>query len=173
MTLQKQKVDPSPGCFTDTITLHCKVNQEEVSISVPPTRRLLDIIRNDLSLTGTKVSCEIGRCGACTVLMDGQPVNSCLVMAYQADGADIMTIEGLTVANGGKLDPVQQAFLEEGGFQCGYCTPGMILAAKALLDECPQPSDDQILESLSGNLCRCTGYAGILRAVKRAAASIT
>jgi carbon-monoxide dehydrogenase small subunit len=139
------------------------VNGEQVEMQVSPSKRLVDILRDDLLLTGTKVSCEIGRCGACMVLMDGRPMNSCLTMAYQCAGKEITTIEGLEEET---LHPIQQAFLEEGGFQCGYCTPGMILAVKGLLDENPKPCLSEIEEGLSGNLCRCTGYSGILRAVE-------
>lgn len=142
------------------------VNGSEYSVEVPPAKRLLQVLREDLGLTGTKRSCEIGRCGACMVLADGEPVNSCLMMAYQVQGRSITTIEGLS--QGGELHPVQKAFLEEGGFQCGYCTPGMILSVTALLDRIPDPTDADIEEALSGNLCRCTGYGGILRAVRRA-----
>lgn len=134
-------------------------------IEAAPTTRLLTILREVLALTGTKRSCEIGRCGACMVLINGKAVNSCLAMAYQCSGKQITTIEGIAL-NG--MDPIQQAFLEEGGFQCGYCTPGMIITVKALLDENPDPSEDEIAEALSGNICRCTGYGGIWRAVNRA-----
>ncbi|WP_053375878.1 (2Fe-2S)-binding protein [Paenibacillus sp. FJAT-27812] len=145
--------------------LQCSINGGEKTIEAAPSTRLLTILRDDLALTGTKRSCEIGRCGACMVLMDGKAVNSCLTMAYQCSGSQITTIEG--VAPGG-IDPIQQAFLEEGGFQCGYCTPGMVISVKALLDEHPDPAEDEIAEALSGNICRCTGYGGIWRAVKRA-----
>ncbi|UQZ37588.1 xanthine dehydrogenase subunit E [Paenibacillus sp. PK3_47] len=145
--------------------LNCTVNGRPVSAEVAPARRLLNILREDLELTGTKRSCEIGRCGACMVLIDGKPVNSCLTMAYQCSDAQITTIEGLSEAG---LHPVQQAFLEEGGFQCGYCTPGMVISVVGLLDENPRPSQEDIEEALSGNICRCTGYGGILRAVNKA-----
>ncbi|MCR2805515.1 (2Fe-2S)-binding protein [Paenibacillus soyae] len=145
-------------------TWRAVVNGAEAELHVQPAERLLTILRDDLGLTGTKVSCELGRCGSCIVHMDGRPVNACLVMAYQCNGASITTIEGLAE---GDLHKVQEAFLEEGGFQCGYCTPGMIMSVKALLDETPNPTTDQIKEGLSGNICRCTGYGGILRAVKR------
>jgi len=148
--------------------LDIDVNGDAVSLDVAPTRRLLTVLREDLLLTGTKRSCDIGRCGACMVLIDGKPVNSCLAMAYQCAGANVTTIEGIAANAGEALDPVQQAFLEEGGFQCGYCTPGMIVSTKALLDGTPNPTDEDIEEALSGNLCRCTGYASILRAVRRA-----
>jgi carbon-monoxide dehydrogenase small subunit len=148
------------------IAFECEINGQAVSLDVPPTRRLLTILRDDLKLTGTKVSCEIGRCGTCMVLVDGQPVNSCLTMAYQCGGKQITTIEGLS---GSEIDPIQQCFLEEGGYQCGYCTPGMIISVKALLTHTPLPSLDEIEEALSGNLCRCTGYGGIIRSVQKAA----
>lgn len=144
----------------------CTINGKAVALQLPQARRLLDIIREDLGLTGTKRSCEIGRCGACMVLVDGAPVNACLMMAYQCAGRTLVTIEG--IANGDGLHPVQRAFLEEGGYQCGYCTPGMIVSVKALLDANPNPSAEELEEALSGNLCRCTGYGGILRAVYRA-----
>ncbi|WP_419873237.1 (2Fe-2S)-binding protein [Candidatus Pristimantibacillus sp. PTI5] len=145
--------------------LQCIINGSDQTMETEASARLLTLIRDELGLTGTKRSCEIGRCGACMVLMDGKAVNSCLTMAYQCSGKSITTIEG--IAEGG-IDPIQQAFLEEGGFQCGYCTPGMIVTVKALLDGHPNPSDDEIAEALSGNICRCTGYGGIWRAVKRA-----
>jgi carbon-monoxide dehydrogenase small subunit len=139
-----------------------KVNATRVALDIAPSKRLLDILRDDLQLTGTKVSCEMGRCGACMVLVNGQALNACLTMAYQCSGKEITTIEGL--AND-QLHPIQQAFLDEGGFQCGYCTPGMIISIEALLAENPHPNQQEIEEGLSGNLCRCTGYGGILRAV--------
>lgn len=141
------------------------VNGIPVRLAIAPSRRLLDVIRDDLALTGTKRSCEIGRCGACMVLIDGAPVNACLTMAYQCEGRSITTIEGIA---DGAMHPVQRAFLEEGGFQCGYCTPGMVVSATALLDANANPSQAEVEEALSGNLCRCTGYGGILRAVRRA-----
>ncbi|GIO10821.1 putative xanthine dehydrogenase subunit E [Cohnella xylanilytica] len=146
--------------------LECEVNGRKIAIETPPARRLLSILRDDLGLTGTKRSCEIGRCGACMVLIDGKPRNSCLTMAYQCSGRSITTIEGL--ADEERLHPVQECFLEEGGYQCGYCTPGMIVSVKALLDDTPDPTMEQIEEALTGNLCRCTGYGGILRSVARA-----
>ncbi|EKN66557.1 xanthine dehydrogenase subunit E [Neobacillus bataviensis LMG 21833] len=144
------------------IEVQFKVNHQHVKLHIPPLCSLNDILRDHLSLTGTKVSCGIGRCGACTVLKNGQIVNSCLLRAFQLNEVEILTIEGLGEEN---LDPIQRALIEEGGFQCGYCTPGMILAIKALLEKHPHPTQEQILEGLSGNLCRCTGYGGILRAV--------
>lgn len=155
-----------PGSLAETVfTLNCTVNGAAVALEVPPGRRLLSILREELELTGTKRSCEIGRCGACMVLVDGRPVNSCLTMAYQCEGAEITTIEGLSEAG---LHPVQQAFLEEGGYQCGYCTPGMVISVVGMLQENPRPSQTDIEEALSGNICRCTGYGGILRAVTKA-----
>lgn len=144
------------------------VNGEQKHLEIAQTTRLVDVLRTHLQLTGTKVSCEVGRRGACMVLMDGEPVNSCLVMAYQCEGSDIMTIEGLHGEEKGTLHPIQQAFVEEGGFQCGYCTPGMVISTKALLDAHPEPSQEQIETGLCGNLCRCTGYGGIIRAVRKA-----
>lgn len=145
----------------------CTVNGREVRMEAAPTAKLLNVIRDQLQLTGTKKACEIGRCGSCMVLLDGKPVNSCLTMAYQCEGKQLMTIEGLSACNDvTKL--VQQAFLEEGGYQCGYCTPGMIVSVTAMLMQNPNPDRDQIEEALSGNLCRCTGYGGIWRAVYRA-----
>ncbi len=148
--------------------LDCEINGQPMNLDVPPTRRLLSILRDDLRLTGTKVSCEIGRCGACMVLVDGRQVNSCLTMAYQCQGKKITTIEGI---GQDEIDPIQQSFLEEGGYQCGYCTPGMIVSVKALLDHNPDPSIADIEEALSGNLCRCTGYGGIVRSVHKAVQS--
>ncbi|QHW29464.1 (2Fe-2S)-binding protein [Paenibacillus rhizovicinus] len=142
-----------------------EVNGLPVRLAIAPARRLLDVIRDDLELTGTKRSCEIGRCGACMVLIDGRPANACLTMAYQCEGRPIRTIEGIA---DGAMHPVQRAFLEEGGYQCGYCTPGMVVSATALLDANPDPSPEEVEEALSGNLCRCTGYGGIIRAVRRA-----
>ncbi|SFS62326.1 (2Fe-2S)-binding protein [Paenibacillus sp. BC26] len=151
-----QQWSPSP--------LNCTVNGEEVRLNVPESKRLLAIIREDLELTGTKIACEIGRCGACMVLVDGKAANACLTMAYQCNGKAITTIEGI---GGEGLHPVQQAFLEEGGYQCGYCTPGMIVSVTALMQEQPNPTLEEVEEALSGNLCRCTGYGGIIRAVHR------
>jgi aerobic-type carbon monoxide dehydrogenase small subunit (CoxS/CutS family) len=139
------------------------VNGEKISVSVPPGRTLLELLRDDLGLTGTKHGCDDSNCGACTVLLDGQAVKSCCMLALQTDGADIVTIEGLETRNG--LHPLQQAFIDHSALQCGFCTPGMILTAKAILDEKPDADEDDIREGLHGNLCRCTGYVKIVEAV--------
>lgn len=142
------------------------VNGQPRTISVWPMARLLDVIREDLGLTGTKEGCGEGECGACSILLDGRLTNSCLVPALQADGGEITTIEG--IARGEELHPVQKAFVECGGAQCGICTPGMIMAAVSLLRENPEPSEADVRGSLAGNLCRCTGYIRIFEAVARA-----
>ena len=142
------------------------VNGEPRETIVAENETLLEVLRERLRLTGTKHGCELGECGACTVLVDGTPQLSCLLLPAQVEGTAVTTIEGL--ARGSELHPVQQAFVAQGGLQCGYCTPGMVLAAKALLDENPAPSRDEIKEALAGNLCRCTGYAGIIEAVEEA-----
>lgn len=148
------------------VAIQLTLNGQIVELTVPAERRVVDILRDDLELTGTKLSCEIGRCGACMILVDGKPMNACLLMAYQVAGRELTTIEGLAVDN--QLHPVQQAFLDEGGFQCGYCTPGMVISMVGLLEHNATPSLDEIEEGLSGNLCRCTGYGGILRAAEAA-----
>ena len=140
-----------------------RVNGEEHQVEIEPNRLLLQVLRDNLGLTGTKEGCSIGVCGACSVIIDGRLVSSCLTLAAGCGGKNIETIEGL--AQDGKLHPLQQAFIEYGGFQCGICTPGQIMAAKALLDENPNPSEDEVKEWMSGNLCRCTGYYKILEAV--------
>jgi aerobic carbon-monoxide dehydrogenase small subunit len=137
---------------------------------VEARKTLADCLREDCGLTGTHLGCEHGVCGACTVLVDGVAVRSCLMFAVQAEGADVTTVEGLT--SDGELGPVQQAFRDEHGLQCGFCTPGFVVSVHAFLAEHPDPTRDEILEALSGNLCRCTGYQGIVRAVERAAASM-
>lgn len=142
------------------------VNGQEYPITAKPWRTLLDVLRNDLGLTGTKEGCGTGSCGSCTVLIDGRAVNSCLILIGEVKGKAITTIEGL--ARGGKLHPLQQAFMDEGAVQCGFCTPGLILTAKALLDSNPKPSESQIREGIAGNLCRCTGYDKIVRAIMTA-----
>jgi aerobic-type carbon monoxide dehydrogenase small subunit (CoxS/CutS family) len=146
-------------------TLH--VNGNAYPVQIEPGRSLLSVIRTELGLTGAKEGCDDSECGACMVLLDGQPVNSCSYLALQADGREITTIEGMAGA-GGELHPLR-AFLDQGGVQCGFCTPGMLISAKALLDRTPKPSEEEIRLALSGNLCRCTGYSGIVRAVQTAA----
>jgi aerobic-type carbon monoxide dehydrogenase small subunit (CoxS/CutS family) len=146
------------------------VNGEPVEAAVEPNQTLLQFLRDDMGLTGTKHGCGLGDCGACTVIVDGMPVNSCLVLAVQAAGRDILTIEGL--AENGKLHPIQQAFVDKGAIQCGFCSPGMILSAKALLDSNPKPTEHEIRTAISGNLCRCTGYQKIVEAVQEAAETI-
>lgn len=153
--------------MTTETSIRLRVNGRDHEISAHPAERLLDVLRNRLGLTGTKEGCGTGQCGACTVLMDGEPVASCMVFAADAAGREITTIEGL--APPGRLHPLQAAFLEHGAVQCGFCTPGMILAAKALLDHNPKPSDDDIRRALIGNLCRCTGYQKILNAIRSVA----
>jgi carbon-monoxide dehydrogenase small subunit len=147
--------------------IRMSVNGTAHSIDVPPMKRLLDVLREDFALTGTKEGCGEGECGACAVMLDGVLVNSCLVPALQADGSSICTIEG--VSTEGRLHPIQQCFLEHGGAQCGICTPGMILATQHLLDKYPHPTLEQIQEGLGGNLCRCTGYMRIFESVQQAA----
>lgn len=149
--------------------VHLSVNGEARVLSVPPDRRLLDALRYDLGLTGTKEGCGVGVCGACTVLVDGQMVSACLMFTPAAHGREITTIEGLA-GPGGELTDVQQAFLEKGGIQCGICTPGQVLAATALLEEVSNPSEDEVKEWMTGNLCRCTGYYKIIEAIMEAAA---
>ncbi len=144
-----------------------KVNGVEEEVMVEPWWNLAQVLRDELRLTGTKVGCEVGDCGACTVLVDGKAVKSCLYLAMKARGKDILTIEGLKGENG-ELHPLQQAFIDHFAAQCGYCTPGMILMAKALLDESPYATEDEIRAGLSGNLCRCTGYVKIVEAVMAA-----
>jgi len=143
------------------------VNGTLQELSVQPWETLLEVIRDRLGLTGTKEGCGLGECGACTVIMDGKTVNSCLVLAVEADGKQVTTIEGL--ADGDQLHPLQEAFIEQGGLQCGFCTPGMIMSAKALLDENPDPSEAEITRGIAGNLCRCTGYTKIIESVASAA----
>lgn len=145
-----------------------EVNGEPVEISIPPHKTLLEVLREDLGLTGTKHGCELGECGTCTVLLDGQPVLSCLVLGVAAAGRKVKTVEGM--ARGAELHPLQRAFADLGAAQCGYCTPGILLTAEALLQRNPRPSRQQIKEALSGNLCRCTGYIKIYEAVELAAA---
>ena len=151
------------------ITLH--INGDKYSAAVEPWRTLAEVLREDLNLIGTKIGCETGDCGACTVLINGQSVTSCLSLAVESDGKEITTIEGLST-QGDTLHPIQEAFIEQGAIQCGYCTPGMILSAKYLLDRVPEPTESQIRQALSGNLCRCTGYHLIVKAVMSASEKI-
>lgn len=151
--------------ITETITF--TVNGELEAINVAVHKTLLQALREELVLTGTKNGCAAGECGACTVLLNGEPVNSCLVLAMECDGAEIVTIEGL--ADDKQLDPLQQALIDAGGVQCGYCIPGVLISARALLDRNPQPDEWAIREALAGNLCRCTGYVRIIEGVKEAA----
>ena len=146
------------------------VNGELRQAAVEPNWTLTQFLREDLALTGTKHGCGLGDCGACTVLLDGKPVNSCLVLATQANGREVLTIEGL--AENGKLHPIQQAFVDWGAIQCGFCTPGMILSAKALLDQNPRPTELEIRAAISGNLCRCTGYQKIVEAIVMASKAL-
>jgi len=146
------------------------LNGKSTSLEAPNHRLLLDLLRDEMGLTGTKEGCGTGDCGACTVYLNGKPVNACLILAGELDGADIMTIEGLKI--GPELHPIQKAFIQDGGAQCGYCTPGMLMMSKALLDENPNPTKEEIRFALSGNLCRCTGYAKIIEAVQDAAAAL-
>ncbi|MBI2319901.1 MAG: (2Fe-2S)-binding protein [Betaproteobacteria bacterium] len=147
-------------------TINLSVNGKDWPLEVEPHMALSECLREDLALTGVRISCNQGHCGACTVLLDGEPVNSCLTLAVDAVGKQITTIEGL--ARDGKLDPLQQAFIDHHGLQCGYCTPGMILSAKALLEENPHPTETEIRESLAGNLCRCGSYQKIIQSIQAA-----
>jgi aerobic carbon-monoxide dehydrogenase small subunit len=151
-----------------TFRLETTVNGQDVRVEVAADRRLIDLLRLDLGLTGTKESCGIGVCGACSVLIDGRLMSACLLIAPMVHGRRVTTIEGL--ADDGELTPIQDAFLHHGGLQCGFCTPGQVMAASALLDELPDPSEDDVREWLSGNLCRCTGYRSIVESVLAAAA---
>ena len=153
------------GTERQLITL--QVNGETRQVAVPVHKTLLEVLREDLGLTGTKHGCELGECGACTVLIDGRPELACLLLPIACEGRDILTVEGL--ADGAKLHPLQEAFAELGAAQCGYCTPGILLTAKALIDSNPRPTRQEIREALAGNLCRCSGYAKILNAVSMAA----
>ena len=149
-----------------TMELHLTVNGISLNWSIAPGELLLDVLRRQ-GYFGVKRGCEMGECGACAVLLDGKPVNSCLMFAAQAEGRQILTIEGVAVD--GKLDPVQEAFLDHGAVQCGFCTSGMVISAKALLDRCPDPTEDQVREALAGHLCRCTGYRKPVEAILAAA----
>ena len=165
MSMSKLVPAPSP---VERTTLGFAVNDEETTVSFPTYKTLLEVLREELGLTGTKHGCELGECGACTVLLDGAPVLSCLVLAAGCAGSKVTTIEGLAPPGG--LHPLQRAFGEHGAAQCGYCTPGVLMAADALLRDNPKPTREQITEALAGNLCRCTGYLKIFEAVELAAA---
>ncbi len=154
----------------DKIQVNFNVNGKAVSVTIDPKKTLLKVLREELSLTGTKEGCGKGECGACTVIMDNKVVNSCLIPICQAEGKEVLTIEGLGTPD--QPHPIQKAFVETGAVQCGFCTPGMILSAKVLLDKSPSPAPEDIKESLSGNLCRCTGYTKIFQAVQRASRNL-
>ncbi len=151
------------------ISMH--LNSKPVELEIEPQETLAEVLRNRCRLTGVKVSCEVQVCGSCTVLIDGLPVSACTLLAYEARNRKVTTIEGLA-SEDGRLHPLQQAFIEEFAFQCGFCTPGMILAAKSLLDEKKDPTDEEIIAYMEGNLCRCTGYRPIVEAIKRAATAL-
>jgi carbon-monoxide dehydrogenase small subunit len=144
------------------------INGRERELRVDPWRTLLDVLREDLDLTGTKLGCEAGECGACTVLVDGRPVVACMTLAADADGREILTIEGISTPD--RMHPLQDAFIAHSAFQCGYCAPGVIMSAKALLDENPHPDETEIRQAIAGNLCRCTAYVGIVKAIQSVAA---
>ncbi|MCZ6873689.1 MAG: (2Fe-2S)-binding protein [bacterium] len=154
--------------MTERISM--RVNGQQHTLEVPVQRLLIDCLRYDLGLTGCKEGCSVGVCGACTVLMDGEMTSSCLVLAVRADGTEIVTIEGM--AEDDRLHPIQQSFIDYGGFQCGICTPGMIMAAKSLLDANPNPTEDEIKDWMMGNLCRCTGYYKIIESIQAAATTM-
>lgn len=160
---EREPRDTPPG----VVPIRLTVNGVEKHLEVLPGETLLEVLRGRLRLTGTKRGCEVGECGACTVVLDGRAVNSCLVLAVQADGAEVLTVEGL--ARGGALHPLQQAFLDHGAVQCGFCTPGLLMSAHALLAENPSPAPDAVRRAIAGNLCRCTGYQAIVDAVLAAA----
>ena len=162
--------ETSPLREAQKVLIRLRVNGETREVYVPVHKTLLEVLREDLSLTGTKHGCELGECGTCTVLVDGEPVLSCLALPIELQDRDILTVEGL--AERGVPHPLQVAFAELGAAQCGYCTPGILVAAKSLLDENPRPTRDEVKEGLAGNLCRCTGYVKILEAVELAAARI-
>lgn len=149
--------------------IHVTVNGRRIEVAVEPNTTLVDLLRYELGLTGTKKGCDLGDCGACTVILDGRAVNSCLVLAVQAHGRSVQTIEGLETADG--LHRLQEAFVEKGAIQCGFCSPGMILSAKNLLDRNPHPGEKEIRQSVSGNLCRCTGYQKIIEAIQSASSA--
>jgi carbon-monoxide dehydrogenase small subunit len=167
MTSLFEEVAPSPGSDVPVRRVEVRVNGERRAADIEPRLLLAHMLRQGLGLTGTHTGCDTTNCGACTVLFDGQPVKSCTMLAVQADGHDVTTVEGLATAS--ELHPIQEGFKDEHGLQCGFCTPGMMLSAKALLDENPSPTEDEVRWALSGNLCRCTGYQNIVKAVLWAA----
>jgi carbon-monoxide dehydrogenase small subunit len=152
------------------VKIDFKLNGRDYSLEVREDMRLLDFLREELKLTGTKEGCGEGECGACTVIIDGKAVNSCLVLVPEIDGKEVMTVEGLE--RDGRLHPLQESFIEKGAVQCGFCTPGMLMSAKALLDRNDDPSDEEIMEAIEGNLCRCTGYYKIVQAIRDAAGKL-
>lgn len=162
MAKEKQIVEME----AEKMTIELRVNGNPVRVQTTPENNLLNLLRNELGLTGTKRGCEIGECGACTVLLNGKAVNSCLVLAPQVDGCEILTVEGLLT--NGKLHPLQQSFIEHDAVHCGFCTPGLLMSAYALLQENPTPGEKEIKQAIAGNLCRCTGYHPIIAAIKNA-----
>jgi aerobic carbon-monoxide dehydrogenase small subunit len=153
------------------VRISLTLNGERRELEIEPYRSLLDVLRNDAGLTGTKKGCDVGDCGACTVLVDGKPLNSCLMLGVEADGREVVTIEGIQPSRD-RLHPLQENFLKLGGAQCGFCTPGMIVMAKALLDENPDPTEEEIRFGIAGNICRCTGYTKIVQAIQQTAADL-
>jgi aerobic-type carbon monoxide dehydrogenase small subunit (CoxS/CutS family) len=152
------------------VKLHITINGRKREFDAEPNKLLLNLLRDELDLTGAKYGCGIGECGACTVLLNGEAVMACMTLAADCEGATVETVEGLS--RGEELHPIQEAYIEEGAVQCGFCTPGFIIATKALLDESPEPAEEEIREYLKGNLCRCTGYVNIVKAVQRAAQAL-
>jgi aerobic-type carbon monoxide dehydrogenase small subunit (CoxS/CutS family) len=161
------RIDQSKGIQKPMARISIRVNNQDHEIDVQPDDRLIDTLRDHLHLTSVKEGCGEGECGACTVLMDGEAVNACMVLTYQAWGKSVLTLEGISSEGG--LDPLQKAFIESGAIQCGYCTPGMIMSAKGLLMKNPSPSESEIREAIAGNLCRCTGYVNIVKAIQAVA----
>jgi carbon-monoxide dehydrogenase small subunit len=167
-TIGFEKDDPMPGRKKQKAQIQFTLNGELTEVAFAPHKTLLEVLREDLQLTGTKHGCELGECGVCTVLIDGQPILSCLALGLDAEGREVTTVEGMATSEG--LHPLQETFADLGAAQCGYCTPGFLLTAKELLEKNPAPNRDEIREALSGNLCRCTGYIKIYEAVELAAA---
>ena len=153
-------------------TIKLKVNRKEHTLEVGANETLVEVLRERLRLTGTKIGCNRGECGACTVLIDGETILSCLTLAIECEGKEVLTIEGLEDPKTGELDPIQEAFVENFGIQCGFCTPGMVMSAKALLDKNPNPSEEEVKEGIQGNLCRCTGYRQIIESILAAAEKV-